>query len=130
MSKDDRELRVRVFGADPAHAEREARELRDELRELDGSDVRFAERRLPGTSRDGAKGALLTPEVVLVITGGSLTLARAAVKGWVEVRKSRYVRVESSDGTVTELKGAVSGREVKELQAHHERERESPEASE
>ncbi|MBH1938832.1 hypothetical protein I5Q34_32010 [Streptomyces sp. AV19] len=129
MSNDEGVLRVRVLGADPAHADREARELRDRLRGLAGIEARFAERKMPGPGRDGAKGALLTPEVVLLVSGGSLGLARVAIKGWVEVRKSRRVRLESGDGTVTEMTG-LSRRELRELREQHQGERgESPEAS-
>lgn len=115
MSDEIESARVQVFGADPRHAELEARELREVLHRLDGTRVRFAP---PEASRgtEGAKGPeLLTPEVVLVLTTGTLALARTAIKGWVEVRKSRKVRVVHSDGTVTEFEGGVSGREMKAL---------------
>ncbi|WP_073950462.1 effector-associated constant component EACC1 [Streptomyces kebangsaanensis] len=107
--------RIQVFGADPRHAELEARELREVLHRLDGAGVRFASPEAPRDT-EGAKGPeLLTPEVVLVLTTGSLALARTAIKAWVEVRKSRKVRIVHSDGTVTEFEGGVSGREVKAL---------------
>lgn len=115
MSDEVESARIQVFGADPRHAELEARELREVLRRLDGTQVRFA---APEASRktEGAKGTeLLTPEVVLVLTTGSFALARTAIRAWAEVRKSRKVRVEYSDGTVTEFQGGVSGREVKTL---------------
>ncbi|MFD6938648.1 hypothetical protein ACFWAP_21160 [Streptomyces goshikiensis] len=107
--------RVQVFGADPAHAEREARQLRDELIALEGVEARFADRRRPGAAAPGAKGDLLTPEVVLLITGGTFAVLRTAIRGWVEVRKSRHARIEFSDGTVTELRGGVSGRELSRI---------------
>ncbi|GFH68164.1 MULTISPECIES: effector-associated constant component EACC1 [Streptomyces diastaticus group] len=108
-------MRIQVSGADPRHAELEARELRDVLRRLDDTTVRFAPSE---AARDveGSKGpALLTPEVVLVLTGGSFTLAGTAIKAWVAVRKSRKVRVLHPDGTVTEFQGGVSGREIRKL---------------
>ncbi len=115
MSDEVESARVQVFGADPRHAELEARELREVLHRLDGAQVRFAATEAP-RSTEGAKGAeLLTPEVVLVLTTGSFALAGTAIKAWVEVTKSRKVRVEHSDGTVTEFQGGVSGREVKAL---------------
>lgn len=116
MSDEIESARIQVFGADPRHAELEARELREVLRGLDGAEVRFAPPEAPrGT--EGAKGPeLLTPEVVLILTTGTLALARTAIKAWVEVRKSRKVRVVDPDGTVTEFQGGVSGREVKSLQ--------------
>lgn len=107
--------RVQVSGADPAHAEREARELRDVLNGIAGAEVRFADRRRPGADMPGSKGAMLVPEVVLLVTGSASAVIRTVVKGWVEVRKSRYARVEFSDGTVAELRGGVSGAELKEL---------------
>ncbi|MGP8298459.1 effector-associated constant component EACC1 [Streptomyces inhibens] len=107
--------RIQVFGADPRHAELEARELREVLHRLDGAQVRFVAPEAPRNT-EGAKGPeLLTPEVVLVLTTGSFALAGTAIKAWVEVRKSRKVRVVHSDGTVTEFQGGVSGREVKAL---------------
>ncbi|MET7942925.1 hypothetical protein [Streptomyces sp. NPDC005302] len=115
MSDEIEPARIQVFGADPRQAELEARELREVLHRLDGTRVRFA---VPDTQGGtaGAKGTeLLTPEVVLVLTTGSLALARTAIKAWVEVRKSRKVRVVHADGTVTEFQGGVSGREVREL---------------
>jgi hypothetical protein len=115
MSDEIESARIQVFGADPRHAELEAKELREVLNRLDGAEVRFA---LPEAPRatEGAKGsALLTPEVVLILTTSTLALARTAIKAWVEVRKSRKVRVVHSDGTVTEFEGGVSGREVKAL---------------
>ncbi|WP_030939621.1 effector-associated constant component EACC1 [Streptomyces sp. NRRL S-646] len=117
MSDEIESARIQVFGADPRHAELEAKELREVLNRLDGAQVRFAPPEMqPGT--EGTKGAeLLTPEVVLVLTTGTLALARTAIKAWVEVRKSRKVRVVHSDGTVTEFQGGVSGREVKALRA-------------
>jgi hypothetical protein len=116
MSDEIESARIQVSGADPRHAELEARELREVLRRLDGAQVRFAPPEAPqGT--EGAKGTeLLTPEVVLILTTGTLALARTAIKAWVEVRKSRKVRVVHADGTVTEFQGGVSGREVKSLQ--------------
>ncbi|WP_103529448.1 hypothetical protein [Streptomyces sp. SM12] len=108
-------VRIQVSGADPRHAELEARELRDELRRLDDSEVRFAP---PEAAPDvaGSKGSgLLTSEVVLVLTGGSFTLAAAAIKAWADVRKSRKVRVVHPDGTVTEFQGGVSVREIRKL---------------
>ncbi|MFH0174004.1 hypothetical protein ACIA6D_29035 [Streptomyces cacaoi] len=115
MSDEIESARIQVFGADPRHAELEARELREVLRGLDGAQVRFAPPEAP-RAREGAKGSeLLTPEVVLVLTTGTLALARTAIKAWVEVRKSRKVRVVHADGTVTEFQGGVSGREVKAL---------------
>lgn len=115
MSDEIESARIQVFGADPRHAELEAKELREVLNRLDGAEVRFAPPEAPrGT--EGAKGpALLTPEVVLILTTGTFALARTAIKAWVEVRKSRSVRVVHSDGTVTEYQGGVSGREVKAL---------------
>ncbi|MFJ2889149.1 hypothetical protein ACIO53_24190 [Streptomyces sp. NPDC087305] len=116
MSDEIASARIQVFGADPRHAEFEARELREVLRELDGTQVRFAPPEAPHATTDGAKGSeLLTPEVVLVLTTGTLALARTAIKAWVEVRKSRKVRVVAADGSVTEFEGGVSGREVKVL---------------
>ncbi|MGX9884646.1 hypothetical protein [Streptomyces sp. NPDC002276] len=116
MSDETGSVRIQVFGADPRHAELEARELRDVLRRLDGTQVRFAPSEAPHVTEDGAKGSeLLTPEVVLVLTTGTLALARTAIKAWVEVRKSRKVRVVAADGSVTEFQGGVSGREVKAL---------------
>ncbi|MFD9812137.1 hypothetical protein [Streptomyces sp. NPDC059080] len=107
--------RLQVFGADPRHAELEAKELREVLNRLDGAEVRFAPPEAPRAT-EGAKGQeLLTPEVVLILTTGTLALARTAIKAWVEVRKSRKVRMVHSDGTVTEFQGGVSGREVKAL---------------
>lgn len=103
-------LRVQVFGADPAHAEREARELRDALNGLAGVEARFADRRRRGVGPAGSKGTALTPEVILLVTGSTSAVVRAAVKGWVEVRKSRYARVEFSDGTVAELRGECRAR--------------------
>lgn len=115
MSDEIESVRIQVFGADPRHAELEARELREVLRGLDGAQVRFAPPEAP-RGAEGAKGPeLLTPEVVLVLTTGTLALARTAIKAWVEVRKSRRVRVVHADGTVTEFQGGVSGREVKAL---------------
>ncbi|MFC9296186.1 hypothetical protein ACFTWH_27690 [Streptomyces sp. NPDC057011] len=116
MEQDVTIRRVQVFGADPAHAEREARQLRDVLRGLDGVEARFAEGRSPSGGTDGAKGELLTPEVVLLLSGGSFAVVRAAIRAWAEVRKSRHARVEFSDGTVAELRGGVSGRELKKIQ--------------
>uniref|UniRef100_UPI003F494F4F hypothetical protein n=1 Tax=Streptomyces chartreusis TaxID=1969 RepID=UPI003F494F4F len=115
MSDKIESVRIQVFGADPRHAELEAKELREVLKRLDGTGVRFASLEAPrGT--EGAKGTeLLTPEVVLILTTGTLALARTAIKAWVDVRKSRQVRVVHSDGTVTEFQGGVSGREVKAL---------------
>ncbi|MFI6942479.1 hypothetical protein ACIBI4_24670 [Streptomyces sp. NPDC050418] len=108
-------VRIQVSGADPRHAELEARELRDVLRRLDGTEVRFAPAEA-GNSADGSKGpALLTPEVMLVLTGGSFTLAGTAIKAWVAVRKSRKVRVLHPDGSITEFQGGVSGREIRNL---------------
>ncbi|MEW2410345.1 hypothetical protein [Streptomyces griseoviridis] len=110
--------RIQVFGADPRHAEHEAKELRGVLNRLDGAEARFASAEAPQTT-EGAKGqALLTPEVVLILTTGTFALARTAIKAWAEVRKSRRVRVVHSDGTVTEFQGGVSGREVKTLRDH------------
>ncbi len=117
-------LRVQVFGADPAHAEREARQLREVLGKIDGVRATFEKRERGAEQQDGAKGAILTPEVVLLVGGGTFTLIRAAIKAWVEVRKSRYARVEFSDGTVSELRGSVSGRELKEI---HEQRQSRPE---
>ncbi|MGW2048689.1 effector-associated constant component EACC1 [Streptomyces sp. NPDC001858] len=115
MSDEIESARIQVFGADPRHAELEARELREVLQGLDDAKVRFAPSEAPVT-REGAKGPeLLTPEVVLILTTGTLALARTAIKAWVEVRKSRKVRVVHADGTVTEFQGGVSGREVKAL---------------
>ncbi|MEU6672723.1 hypothetical protein [Streptomyces sp. NPDC046925] len=115
MSDEIESAQIQVFGADPRHAEVEARELREVLHQLDGAQVRFALPEATG-SREGAKGAeLLTPEVVLILTTGTFALARTAIKAWVDVRKSRKVRVVHSDGTVTEFQGGVSGREVKAL---------------
>ncbi|WP_327185522.1 effector-associated constant component EACC1 [Streptomyces sp. NBC_01334] len=115
MSGETESARIQVFGADPRHAELEARELREVLRGLDGAQVRFAPPEAPHATQ-GAKGSeLLTPEVVLILTTGTLALARTAIKAWVEVRKSRKVRVVHADGTVTEFQGGVSGREVKAL---------------
>ncbi|MFC3574822.1 hypothetical protein ACFOZ0_16350 [Streptomyces yaanensis] len=115
MSDEIESARIQVFGADPRHAELEARELREVLRGLEGAQVRFAPPEAPRAT-EGAKGPeLLTPEVVLVLTTGTLALARTAIKAWVEVRKSRKVRVVRADGTVTEFQGGVSGREVKAL---------------
>lgn len=117
MSDDQTEsVQIQVYGADPRHAELEARELREVLRRLDGAQVRFAPPEAPrGT--EGAKGpGLLTPEVVLILTVGSFALAKTAIKAWVDVRKSRKARIIHADGTVTELQGGVSGREVKRLQ--------------
>ncbi|MFB6779689.1 hypothetical protein ACFCX0_20185 [Streptomyces sp. NPDC056352] len=115
MSDEIESARIQVFGADPRYAELEARELREVLNRLDDARVRFAQPGAPqGT--EGAKGPeLLTPEVVLILTTGTLALARTAIRAWVEVRKSRKVRVVHSDGTVTEFQGGVSGREVKAL---------------
>ncbi|WP_169746117.1 effector-associated constant component EACC1 [Streptomyces violens] len=115
MAHADDMLRVEVTGADPSHAEREARELRDLLRQLDGVDARFAHAAGAGQATDGAKGPLLSPEVVLLVAGGALGVVRTAIKGWVEVRKSRGARIEHPDGTVLELRGGVSGRELKKL---------------
>lgn len=115
MSDEIESARIQVFGADPRHAEFEARELREVLHRLNDVQVRFAP---PEASRAtaGAKGPeLLTPEVVLILTTGTLGLARTAIKAWVEVRKSRKVRVVAADGSVTEFQGGVSGREVKVL---------------
>ncbi|GHE54105.1 hypothetical protein GCM10018785_24480 [Streptomyces longispororuber] len=115
MTGQTESVRIQVSGADPHHAELEARELREVLRRLDDTEVRFAP---PEAAHDaeGSKGpALLTPEVVLVLTGGSFTLAGTAIKAWVAVRKSRKVRVLHPDGTVTEFQGGVSGREIREL---------------
>ncbi|THA24039.1 hypothetical protein E4198_04195 [Streptomyces sp. RKND-216] len=116
MSDDETEsVQIQVFGADPRHAELEARELREVLRRLDGARVRFAQPEAAGDT-EGAKGpGLLTPEVVLVLTMSSFALARTAIKAWVEVRKSRKARIVHADGTVTEFQGGVSGREVKRL---------------
>lgn len=115
MTDDGVSLRVQVFGADPAHAEREARQLRDLLRQSEGVEARFADQQRPGAGPDGSKGALLTPEVLLAVTGGSSAVLRALIKGWVEVRKSRHARVEFADGSVAELRGGVSGRELNQL---------------
>lgn len=115
MTDQTESVRIQVSGADPRHAELEARELREELRRLDDFEVRFAP---PEAARDvaRAKGAgLLTSEVVLVLTGGSFTLAATAIKAWVDVRTSRKVRVEHPDGTITEFQGGVSGREIRKL---------------
>ncbi|MCQ4207780.1 effector-associated constant component EACC1 [Streptomyces longispororuber] len=115
MSDEIESAQIQVFGADPRHAELEARELRDALRQLDGAQVRFASSEEQRNAA-GAKGTeLLTPEVVLILTTGTFALARTAIKAWVDVRKSRRVRVVHSDGTVTELQGGVSGREVRAL---------------
>ncbi|MGG2459223.1 hypothetical protein ACO0M4_05240 [Streptomyces sp. RGM 3693] len=115
MSDEIESARIQVFGADPRHAELEAKELREVLNRLDGAEVRFAPPEAPQAT-EGAKGpALLTPEVVLILTTGTLGLARTAIRAWVEVRKSRKVRLVHSDGTVTEFQGGVSGREVKAL---------------
>ncbi|MFF1692959.1 hypothetical protein ACFVXC_04945 [Streptomyces sp. NPDC058257] len=115
MSDEIESAQIQVFGADPRHAELEARELRDVLRRLNGAQVRFAPSEGQGKA-ESAKGAeLLTPEVVLILTTGTFALARTAIKAWVDVRKSRKVRVVHSDGTVTEFQGGVSGREVKAL---------------
>jgi hypothetical protein len=115
MSGEIESARIQVFGADPRHAELEAKELREVLNRLDGAEVRFAPPEAPRATA-GAKGpALLTPEVVLILTTGTFALARTAIKAWVEVRKSRKVRVVHSDGTVTEFQGGVSGREVNAL---------------
>lgn len=115
MSDEVESARIQVFGADPRHAELEARELREVLHGLDGTEVRFAATEA-SRSAEGAKGAeLLTPEVVLVLTTGSFALAGTAIKAWAGVRKSRKVRVERPDGTVTEFQGGVSGREVRAL---------------
>ncbi|MFH8610251.1 hypothetical protein ACH4D5_22500 [Streptomyces sp. NPDC018029] len=115
MSDEIESTQIHVFGADPRHAELEARELREVLQQLDGAQVRFA-RPEATRSTEGAKGQeLLTPEVVLILTTGTLALARTAIRAWVDVRKSRKVRVTYSDGTVTEFQGGVSGREVKAL---------------
>ncbi|WP_156179008.1 effector-associated constant component EACC1 [Saccharothrix sp. ST-888] len=123
MADDGGSVRVQVFGADPAHAEREARELRDVLGRVEGVATRFADRRQPGAGPQGSKGGALTPEVVLLVSGSSATALRAVIKGWVEVRKSRYARVEFSDGSVAELRGGVSGRELNQLL---DRDREQP----
>ncbi|MGV9878038.1 hypothetical protein [Streptomyces sp. NPDC003006] len=83
MSDEIESTQIQVFGADPRHAELEARELREILHQLDGAQVRFAP---PEATRstEGAKGAeLLTPEVVLILTTGTLALARTAIKAWV-----------------------------------------------
>lgn len=115
MSEEIESVRIQVFGADPRHAELEAKQLREVLNQLNGAEVRFASPEAPRAT-EGAKGqALLTPEVVLLLTTGSFALARTAIRGWVEVRKSRKVRVVQSDGTVTEFQGGVSGGEVKAL---------------
>ncbi|WBO63310.1 hypothetical protein [Streptomyces camelliae] len=115
MSDEIESARIQVFGADPRHAELEAKELREVLNRLDGAEVRFAPPEAPRGTEGAKWPALLTPEVVLILTTGTLALARTAIKAWVEVRKSRSVRVVHSDGTVTEFKGGVSGREVKAL---------------
>ncbi|MFJ8312842.1 MULTISPECIES: hypothetical protein [unclassified Streptomyces] len=117
-------LRVQVFGADPGHAEREARELRDELRGLGGVEARLAASPSgPSAAGEGAKGQpLLTPEVVLIITGGSFAVVRAAIRGWVDVRKSRRARIEYPDGGSVELHGGMSARELRELQGRPESE--------
>ncbi|MEV0277476.1 hypothetical protein AB0I22_13980 [Streptomyces sp. NPDC050610] len=115
MSDEIEAATIQVFGADPRHAEAEARELREVLRRLDDAQVRFAESE---ASLDlvSAKGTeLLSPEVVLILTSGTFALARSAIRAWVEVRKSRKVRIVHSDGTVTEFQGGVSGREVRAL---------------
>ncbi|MFH9297749.1 hypothetical protein [Streptomyces sp. NPDC017520] len=115
MSDEVKSARIQVFGADPRHAELEARELRDVLHELDGAQVRFAAAEA-SDGAEGAKGAeLLTPEVVLVLTTGSFGVAGAAIKAWASVRGSRKVRIEHPDGSVTEFQGGVSGREVRAL---------------
>lgn len=115
MSDEIESAEIQVFGADPRHAELEARELREVLRQLGGAQVRFGPPEVT-RSAEGAKGSeLLTPEVVLILTTGTFALARTAIKAWVDVRKSRKVRVTHSDGTVTEFQGGVSGREVKAL---------------
>lgn len=116
MSEGIESARIHVFGADPGHAELEARELREVLRGLDGVEVRFAPPEAPQAVEGAKGGALLTPEVVLILTTGTLSLARTAIKAWVEVRKSRKVRLLHADGSVTEFRGGVSGREVKALQ--------------
>ncbi|MGW1615629.1 hypothetical protein ACWCQZ_40510 [Streptomyces sp. NPDC002285] len=116
ISEEIESARIQVFGADPRHAELEARELREVLRGLEGAQVRFAPPEAPSATEGGAKGSeLLTPEVVLILTTGTLALARTAIRAWVEVRKSRKVRVVHADGTITEFQGGVSGREVKAL---------------
>ncbi|MFD0304113.1 hypothetical protein [Streptomyces sp. NPDC127119] len=115
MANEIESARIQVFGADPRHAELEARELRDVLKGLDGAEVRFATAEAPRPT-EGAKGTeLLTPEVVLILTTGTLTLARTAIRAWVDVRKSRKVRVVHPDGTVMEFQGGVSGDEVTAL---------------
>ncbi|MFJ6694577.1 hypothetical protein ACIQM4_00690 [Streptomyces sp. NPDC091272] len=115
MSDEVESARILVSGADPRHAELEARELRDVLHELDGAQVRFAAAE-KSDGAEGAKGAeLLTPEVVLVLTTGSFGVAGAAIRAWASVRRSRKVRIEHPDGTVTEFHGGVSGREVRSL---------------
>ncbi|MEU6477745.1 hypothetical protein ABZ858_12780 [Streptomyces sp. NPDC047017] len=116
MSDEIGSTRIQVFGADPQHAELEAKELREVLNRLDGAEARFAPPEAPRRGTEGAKGSqLVTPEVVLILTTGTLALARTAIRAWVEVRKSRKVRVVHSDGTVMEFQGGVSGREVKAL---------------
>lgn len=115
MADEIESARIQVFGADPRHAELEAKELREVLSRLDGAEVRFAPSEALLTTESAKGPALLTPEVVLILTTGTFALARTAIRAWVEVRKSRKVRVVRVDGTVMEFQGGVSGREVKAL---------------
>lgn len=60
MSEEIESVRIQVFGADPRHAELEAKQLREVLNQLNGAEVRFASPEAPRAT-EGAKGqALLT----------------------------------------------------------------------
>jgi hypothetical protein len=110
-------LRIHVLESDDlARAERDVRNLRDELRSVDGVDVAFAD---DLSAEPGAKGPGLSPEIVLVVMVGSVALrtVTAAIQAWAERSAKRKVRL-SFDGAkeVIEIQGGIGPDEARIIQ--------------
>jgi hypothetical protein len=102
-------LTLAESGSDQTRLDQLGRLLRDELRQLDGTDVR------PGPSQPaplGARGAGASTAATLVVAlmgSGGLTAVITAVRAWLDRghEAPRSIRVEV-DGDVLELSGATA----------------------
>ena len=102
-------LTLAESGSDQTRLDQLSRLLRDELRQLDGTDVRSgpSQPAPPGARGPGASTAATL--VVALMGSGGLTAVITAVRAWLDRghEAPRSIRVEV-DGDVLELSGATT----------------------
>ncbi|MCA1186745.1 MULTISPECIES: hypothetical protein [unclassified Saccharopolyspora] len=111
--------RIEVLaGGDPLRTERWTRSLRDDLAELDGLSVGFAET-APGSpgSKGGAFTDLVLAVTALVASKQAAPVLIAAITEWCRRERRRVVRITKGDATleITGKPGAAQQELVREF---------------